>query len=41
MSITWLICAALWLGITWACSIVPLAVNIFIALSNEAYSAKI
>jgi hypothetical protein len=27
-------------GITWACSIVPLAVNIFIVLSNEAYGAK-
>ena len=28
-------------GLTWPYSIVPLAVNIFIALSNEAYSAKI
>jgi len=27
-------------GVTWAYSIVPSAVNIFIALSNEAYSAK-
>jgi hypothetical protein len=27
-------------GVTWACSTVPLAVNILIALSNEAYSAK-
>jgi hypothetical protein len=28
-------------GLTWPYSIVPLAVNIFIALSNEAYSAEI
>jgi hypothetical protein len=27
-------------GVTWACSIVSLVVNVVIALSNEAYSAK-
>jgi len=31
---------AMQFDITWACSVVSLAVDVFIALSNEAYSAK-